>query len=118
VVTLGSNALGIAGFGLLTYLVGRIGGRSEDPVHFGSWRPAPRWAQILFGSIGGSISPYKLSLDLWGLSWAVGGFAIFATGNPPGTPLRQIIAAPMLTAVPIVVASWIVAFVGQAIRDW
>lgn len=111
------NWLGGAGFGLLIYLVGRFGHR-DDPLHFGSWRPAPRWAEILFGSNRGSIDPFRLPLELLGLSWAAGAFAIFATGNPPGTPLRQIIAAPMLAMIPIVVAWWIVAFIGQALRDW
>jgi hypothetical protein len=65
-------SLGQAGVGLLFFLAARIGFRNEDPMHFGSWRAAPRLARILFGSIDGSISPYKLSVEVTGFIWSVG----------------------------------------------
>jgi hypothetical protein len=98
------------------YLVGRIGARSVDPAYFGSWRLAPPWARVLFGSSEGSINPYKLSTGLAGLALIAGGLAIVATGDPPGPPLGQVLASLMLVALAGWLACWIVVWVGQTLR--
>ena len=113
-----SSSLGLAGVGLALFAFGRVGFRSVNPNQFGSWREPPRWAKIVFGTVGGSGSPYRLSTELWGLTWVAGGLAIFATGNPPGSPLRPIVAGIMLLAVGACVGSWVLAAAGQALRDW
>jgi hypothetical protein len=118
VVALVSSSLGVAGIGFAWFMAGRIGFQQQDPMHFGSWREPPRWARKLFGTVGGSISPYRLSVEVWGLTWAVGGLGVFATGNPPGPPLIQIIGLPMLAVVPGALVCWVVASVGQVLREW
>jgi hypothetical protein len=112
-----SSSLGVAGAGLLFFILARIGFQGNDPVHFGSWRQAPSWARIAFGSVGESVSPYNLAAEVWGLTWGVGGLAFFATGDPPGPPLRQILAALMLVALVGCVVCWVVVFAGRVLRD-
>jgi hypothetical protein len=111
------SSLLFAGVGLVFFLAARIGFPREDPMHFGSWRHAPQWARNLFGSSGGSISPYKLSVELAGLTWAIGWFAIAGTGDPPGAPLRQILSASVLLSLVACAVCWVVATVGEELRD-
>jgi hypothetical protein len=109
-------ALRVIGIGLLFYLIGRIGGRSEDPEHFGSWRNAPTWARILFGARAGSISPYKISVELVGLAWVACGGVWAVAGDQPQAPLGQIIGLMSLGPVVAAVAWWIIAGIGETLR--
>jgi len=112
-----TNHLAFAAIGLLFFAVARIGFRSEDPLHYASWRAAPRWALVMFGSVDGSISPYKLSVEVAGLIWAVGWSAMVLTGDPPSSPLRQILAASLVAALVGCAICWVVASVGQLLRE-
>jgi hypothetical protein len=113
-----TSSLPFAGVGLLFFILFRTGLRREDYTHFGVWHHAPRWARILFGSVGGSISPYRLSVEVFGLTWTVCWLGIVATGDPPGSPLRQILAAALIAALVGCVVCWVVVSVGQVLRDW
>jgi hypothetical protein len=73
--------------GAIFYIVGRMGSRSGWD-HFGAWRSPPRWARFLFGSYRGSISPYRLALELWGLSWIIPGCLIWAKSDWTWWPWR------------------------------
>jgi hypothetical protein len=112
-----TNHLAFAGVGLLFFVLFRTGLRREDYTHFGVWRHAPRWARLLFGSVGGSISPYRLSVEVAGLIWAIGWAALVLTGDPPGPPLRQILAASLVAALVGCAICWLVASVGQLLRE-
>ncbi len=110
------NELEYAVAGLVVFTLARFGARSEDRGHFGSWRPAPPWARNFFGSDRGSISPYHLAAQVAALVWIVGGLLLWFGGNPPATPWRQLIAAPMGLALIGCLVAWVIAFLGEQRR--
>jgi hypothetical protein len=111
-----SSFLPFSAAGLFLFAMFRAGLRREDYDHFGVWHGTPSWARLLFGGVDGSISPYRLAGEALGLTWAIFGFAIFVTGDPPGSPLRQILGAPILLSLAGVAVCWTVVSVGQARR--
>jgi hypothetical protein len=113
-----SNFLSVAGVGLFFFAAARTGLRLEDYDHFGVWHQAPRWARVLFGAVDGSISPYRLSMEATGLTWAIACLAMYATGDPPDPPLRQILAAAALVSLAACVTCWVIVTLGQELRDW
>jgi hypothetical protein len=117
VVRLVSSFLPFALAGLFLFVMFRTGLRREDYQHFGVWHEAPSWARLLFGSVNGSISPYRISGGALGLTWAVAGLAIYLTGDPPGPPLRQILGAPILISLAACAATWTLVTLGQAWRS-
>ena len=108
----------LVGVCLIAYLYFRTGLHGEDYSHFGVWHHAPRWARVLFGSVDGAISPYRLYVQAFGLIWASCGFAWVVTGDPPGQPWRHILASIVVLSLPACLVGLVAVTVGQKVRLW
>ena len=73
---------------------------------------------MLFGSVDGAISPYRMYVQAVGLIWVLGCLSVIVTGDPPGPPLRQILGGIMLLSLAAGVVGLVAVTVGQKVRRW